>query len=233
MKPAKVMIYLCLGIGVLASLYACTNATTPEPEMRSTTALQITVEGAPLLLVYNWNSGSHCLATKVTLNENAGVSSTINSIDFKFLKDGAVRETRTLPGGNIAANGALAFNVNLCISDIHDSLRIDVAGSNASNQQISSSRNVDIEYISNLQGTYEGPSIGVQGGLKFVKTLTLEIIQEGKILTGSWAIDDGGPSGTLSGTIVGGQVTAIMELVIPCAGLLNVDASHRGKWCFV
>ncbi|NOR16077.1 MAG: hypothetical protein GQ544_10245 [Candidatus Aminicenantes bacterium] len=197
--------------------------------MRSTTALQIALEGAPLLLIYNWNSGSHCLETEITLTENAGVSTTIDKVDFKFLKGSTIRETHTLPGGNLAANGKLSINVNLCISDIHDGLRIDVAGSNANNQQITSSKNVNIEYISNLQGTYKGPSLGVSGGIKFTNNLTLEIIQEGKILTGSWALDDGGPSGTLSGTIVGDDVTAIMELVIPCTGLLNVEASIEGN----
>ncbi len=229
MKTVRVITYLCLGIGALASLYSCTNSTTPEPEIRSTAALQIAVEGAPLLLIYNWNSGSHCLETKITLTENAGISTTINKVDLKFLKGSTVRETRTLSGGNLAANGKLSFDVNLCISDIHDALSIDVAGVNANNQQITSSKNVNIEYISNLQGTYEGPSMGVNGGIKFTDNLTLEITQEGKILTGSWAIADGGPSGTLSGTIVGDDVTAIMELVIPCTGLLNVEATIEGN----
>ena len=229
MKTTKLLIFLCLGISVLASLYSCGNSTTPDPEMPPTTALQIAVEGAPLLLIYNWNSGSHSLETKVTLTENAGASTTISSIDFKFLKSGAVSEIRTLPGGNLAANGKFSIDVNLDILDIHDALSIDVAGSSANNQQITASKNVKIEYIPNLHGTYEGPSLGVQGGIKFTKNLTLDIIQDGKILTGSWAIADGGPSGTLSGTIVGGEISAILELVIPCAGLLNVDAAIEGN----
>ena len=104
-------------------------------------------------------------------------------------------------------------------------LAIEVGGNSANNQRITATKNVKIEYVANLQGAYAGPASGLQGSTQFNRTLTLEITQEGKVLSGSWAIDDGGPSGTMSGTIVGEDVKAALSLVIPCTGLLNVSAT--------
>jgi len=219
---------LCLGLGFITFFSACSNSTTPDPVSPSSTPVQIAVEGNPLFLIYDWGSGSHCLKTKITLTESAGIGTTINSVDLKFMQNNNTVETHQVSGGNLSPNGQLTLDVNLCTSGIHDSLQIDILGSNANSQQVALNKNVKIEYVANLQGTYEGTSSGIQGSTNFNEPMTFEIKQEGKLIEGSWAKSDGA-SGVLTGSIGHNTFTATMEMVNPCAGLLDAEVTIEGN----
>jgi hypothetical protein len=224
MKALKIPHYFLMAMAILVFNSACSNTTSPDTDIPNTTAVHIALTGTPVLMIYDYDTDSHLLSTTVTLTETAGIETTINSIDFKFLKDNAVRESRSLSGGSLSANGKLNLEVQMLISGQHDSLRIEVGGSNIDNQRITSSKIVDIEYVPNLAGTYKGPVKGELGGQEFETTMIFQITQEGKILKGPWAQEQNGLSGIFAGNIISNEFTAELEMITPCSGLIDAKA---------